>query len=76
MNDMWSPKDSKDFNGVVGTCGDCGSEVLDFCCNDDLVKHRVGAEEWDWWVMCSNPKCKKYYGEGVFQYDVEWMKRS
>lgn len=60
-----------DFNGMVGTCRECGSQVADY--NGELIASRPEAETWDWWLSCTNPECKRHHGEGVFQDSLEWV---
>ena len=53
-------------------CRECEWPIIDVCCNGSFKKFR-NAAEWDWWYYCSNKGCKNHNGEGVFQYDPDWV---
>ena len=55
----------KEFCGILGYCSSCGSYIVDYTCNADLIQVRPEGAHWDWWASCVNRKCINYYGEGM-----------
>jgi hypothetical protein len=53
-------------------CRDCGWPIIDACCNDSFNDFK-DAEEWDWWMYCSNKGCANHEGTGVFQVWPNWI---
>ena len=59
---------------VFGKCKACDGIVVCYLCNESIYPMRPEANDWDWWVACSNPDCINNYGEGLFQDLIEWAK--
>ncbi|QQG32311.1 hypothetical protein CkP1_0118 [Citrobacter phage CkP1] len=55
-----------------GRCAVCHWPVISALCNDGMSKVNP-YNRFDWWYYCSNKTCQHHKGEGVFQYDPEWL---
>jgi hypothetical protein len=53
-------------------CKECGWPVIDVCCNWGICPD---GEMWDYWQYCSNKMCKNHVGEGVHQFELEWIEK-
>ena len=54
-------------------CRACGSHVSGYTCNANVIAQRPAAAEWDWWQACDNADCEHAYGEGLFQFQNDWV---
>lgn len=65
--------EDENYEGILGTCKDCQSNVASYLCNDSLIKFRPEAYYEDYWMSCTNEVCKNHYGEGYLQFTPEWF---
>jgi hypothetical protein len=65
--------EDSNFEGVVGSCSDCGGGVASYLCNDSVILIVPEAEEWDYWIACTNPSCRHHRGEGYLMDRPAWF---
>ncbi len=57
-------------------CSDCHWPIVCFrldSLNDGVHDLPDPYNEFDYWVYCANPTCKRHGGEGYFQYCPKWV---
>lgn len=54
-------------------CIVCASPVEVKVCDLEYIKTNPAAEEWDYWIHCSNEECENQIGEGHFQHYPDWV---
>jgi hypothetical protein len=56
-------------------CKSCGWPIVDAVCTDEFDNFK-DADQWDWWLYCSNKGCDNHDGEGVWQDTPKWVEYS